>query len=132
MTAVLLALAAGCGGVLRYVLDIRLAQLRLAQIPMATALINITGSFALGLLTGLAMALTGTGLPGSALPGWLVITGTGFLGGYTTLGTASVETARLLSGGRIRAGLIYAFGMMLTALAAASLGVFTGWLLASG
>lgn len=130
MTAVLLALAAGCGGVLRYALDIRLARLRVAQVPMATALINVTGSFALGLLTGLAMVLTRTGLPGSALPGWLVITGTGFLGGFTTLGTASVETARLLAGGRIRAGLTYGLGMMLTALAAAALGVLTGWLLA--
>ncbi len=130
MTAVLLALAAGCGGVLRYAHDIRLARLRVAQVPMATALINVTGSFALGLLTGLAMALTRTGLPGSALPGWLVITGTGFLGGFTTLGTASVETARLLAGGRIRAGLTYGLGMMLTALAAAALGVLTGWLLA--
>ncbi|GAA1368666.1 fluoride efflux transporter FluC [Brevibacterium luteolum] len=130
MTAVLLALAAGCGGALRYALDIRLARLRVAQVPMATALINVTGSFALGLLTGLAMALTRTGLPGSALPGWLVITGTGFLGGFTTLGTASVETARLLAGGRIRAGLTYGLGMMLTALAAAALGVLIGWLLA--
>lgn len=130
MTALLLALAAGCGGVLRYILDIWLAQLRFAQIPMATALINVTGSFTLGLLTGLAMALTGSGLPGSELPGWLVITGTGFLGGFTTLGTASVETARLLATGRIRAGIAYGAGMMLTALAAAGLGVLTGWLLA--
>lgn len=121
MTALLFALAAGCGGVLRYALDLALTRLRLARVSLATAVINTSGSFLLGLLTGLAFAAAE-----ASRPDWLLVAGTGFLGGYTTLSTASVETARLLRAGRVRAGIVYGCGMLLAALLAAALGVLLG------
>ena len=93
MTILLLTAAAGVGGIVRYVLDVWLSHLRLGAIPLATPLINITGSFALGLLTALA---AGTAVTASD-PAWLTVLGAGFLGGCTTLSTASVDTARLLA-----------------------------------
>jgi hypothetical protein len=59
------------------------------EYPVGTTVINVTGSFLLGLLGGLALQ---HGLPTS----WHLVLGTGFLGGYTTFITASVETVRLL------------------------------------
>lgn len=77
-------------------------------------LINITGSFALGLLTGTA----GTSLG----PTGIAILGTGLLGGYTTFSTASVDTAHLWSGKGRRLSLFYAGGTGVLAIAAAGVG----------
>ncbi|HUI49790.1 MAG TPA: CrcB family protein, partial [Acidimicrobiia bacterium] len=57
--------------------------------PWGTFIINVTGSFLLGLITGAALY--------HALPNtpkiWL---GTGFCGAYTTFSTFTFETLRLL------------------------------------
>ena len=84
---------------LRFVVD-GLVRTRLgARLPWGTAIINVSGSFLLGLLTGLATR----GMPQEVL----VVAGTGLLGGYTTFSTASVETVRLLQQRRIAASLVY-------------------------
>ena len=87
--------------------------------PIGTTIINVTGSFLLGLVTGLALA---HGLP----PEWRAILGTGFLGGYTTFSTASYETVRLAQQRRYRAALVNGVGMLVLALAAAGLGPVAG------
>jgi CrcB protein len=81
--------------------------------------INVTGSFLLGLVTGLVLA---HGLPAE----WRAILGTGFLGGYTTFSTASYETVRLAQQRRYRAALFNGVGMLVLALAAAGLGLWLG------
>jgi len=88
-------------------------------LPWGTVIINLSGSLALGLLTGLCGAhlLSTAGL--AAL-------GTGFLGGYTTFSTASYETVRLLQGGRRRAALVNLFGVLICGTAAALLGLTVG------
>lgn len=93
MTVFLLALAGGAGAGLRFVLDgLMRARVRTA-LPVGTMLINISGSFLLGLLTGLiAGHYTSSGVG--------LILGTGFLGGYTTFSTASFETVRLIQSRR--------------------------------
>ena len=57
---------------------------------------------------------------------WHAIAGIGFLGGYTTFSTASFETARLALDSRYRAALANGIGMLVTAVAAASLGFWIG------
>jgi CrcB protein len=54
------------------------------------------------------------------------IAGTGFLGGYTTFSTASVETVRLVQSGRPGTGLLNAVGTMVLALAGAAGGLAAG------
>ena len=49
---------------------------------------------------------------------------TGFLGGYTTFSTASVEGARLLRAGRPWSALLHAGGMLLAGVLAAALGLW--------
>jgi len=122
MTALLVlavAAAGGVGAVARLVLDGLLrARVRIAY-PLGTTVINVTGSFLLGLVTGLALA---HGLPAE----WRAVLGTGFLGGYTTFSTASYETVRLAQQRRYRAAFVNGVGMLVLALAAAGLGLWLG------
>lgn len=116
---VLLALAGGLGAVSRFVLVEWIAVRWRGTLPWGTILINLSGSLVLGLITGLAM--------GHLLPEtWRLILGTGFLGGYTTFSTASVETVRLLRQGRVLATLGNALGTLLATVLAAGLGLWLG------
>lgn len=116
------AVAGGLGAVARLVLDGALRSLFRINYPFGTTVINVTGSFLLGLVTGLALV---HGLP----PEWRAILGTGFLGGYTTFSTASYETVRLAQQRRYRAALFNGVGMLILALGAAGLGLWLGGLL---
>jgi CrcB protein len=115
------AAAGGLGAVARLVFDGVLRSRVRVGFPLGTTIINVTGSFLLGLVTGLALA---HGLP----PEWRAVLGTGFLGGYTTFSTASYETVRLAQQRRYRAALVNGVGMLVLALAAAGLGLWLGQL----
>lgn len=87
------ALASGLGSVARYALD-RAVACRLGRaFPYSTLLINVTGSFMLGLTLGWSMH---HGLAS----GPTLLIGTGFAGGYTTLSTWAWETLMLAREGR--------------------------------
>lgn len=123
MTVVLLALAGGLGAAARFILDglIR-ARLRTA-LPWATIFINVSGSLLLGFLAGLVMQ-------GQAPESLQLILGTGFLGGYTTFSTASLETIRLVQSGRMGLALVNGLGSMAVSVGAAAAGVWFAVLLA--
>ncbi|MDQ1597492.1 MAG: fluoride exporter, partial [Microbacteriaceae bacterium] len=85
----LISIAGGLGSALRLLVD-GLVKARLKiTFPLGTTIINVTGSFLLGLVTGLATTAV---LPAE----WQLIIGTGLLGGYTTFSTASFESVRLI------------------------------------
>lgn len=114
-----LSLAGGLGAAARFMLDGAIRGRLRRRYPVGTTVINLSGSFLLGLVTGLAMA--------HMLPvEWRIILGTGFLGGYTTFSTASFETVRLALERRWAAALLNGFGMMLGALLAAGVGLWLG------
>ncbi|MDR6972409.1 fluoride efflux transporter CrcB [Leifsonia shinshuensis] len=115
------AAAGGVGAVARLLFDGGLRSWLRTGYPIGTTIINVTGSFLLGLVTGLALA---HGLP----PEWRAVLGTGFLGGYTTFSTASYETVRLAQQRRYRAAAFNGVGMLVLALAAAGLGLWLGQL----
>jgi CrcB protein len=54
------------------------------------------------------------------------VLGTGFLGGYTTFSTASVEAARLLRAGEGVRAAVQAGGMLVLSVAASWLGLALG------
>lgn len=109
------ALCGGLGACLRFVLDALIRRWLPSPLPWGTILVNLSGSFALGVLTGL--------LAQQLLPApWLAAIGSGLLGGYTTFSTASFETVRLLQSGRIAASLANALGTLIGAVLAAWLG----------
>jgi CrcB protein len=110
----LVALGAGLGAVLRYLVD---RSVPAHHFPRGTIVVNTTGSFALGLVTA--------GLTGDLA----TVLATGVLGGYTTLSTYAVETTALLER---RRGLAAALNVGLSAvlgLAAAAAGLALGDLL---
>lgn len=122
MSALLLcwvALAGGAGAGLRFVVD-GWVRARLGdRFPWGTWLVNLSGSFALGLVTGLAA--------GAVLPADLrLVLGSGLLGGYTTFSTASVDTVRLAQQGRYGAAVGNGVGMLVVAVAAAAAGYALG------
>jgi fluoride exporter len=113
--------AGGLGAAARFVLDGAIKGRIRRRFPIGTMVINLTGSFLLGLVTGLAVA--------HALPvEWRLIVGTGFLGGYTTFSTASFETVRLGLERRWGAAVVNGLGMMLGAFLFAAAGLWLGGL----
>lgn len=125
MTAMLLpalvALAGGLGAVTRFVLDGLIRSRIKTAMPAGTMFINISGSLLLGLLAGLVIDM-------HAPPTLETILGTGFLGGYTTFSTASIETVRLIQSRRIGRGIISALGTMTLSIVAAAAGLAIGLL----
>ena len=115
MTPLLIAVAGGLGAATRLVVDGLVRHRVPTTFPWATVLINVIGSFLLGLLVGL-----GTGVR------WQEIAGTGFLGGYTTFSTASLETAGLLLDRRPLAAVANGLGVLVACVAAASGGYALG------
>jgi fluoride exporter len=115
VTALLICIAGGIGAALRFVHDGLIRARVRSTYPVATTVINLSGSLLLGLLTGLA---TSQLLP----PQWQLVVGTGLLGGYTTFSTASFETVRLLEDHRYVAAALNGLGMLIVGTAAAALG----------
>ena len=112
MTIVLMTVLGGLGAMCRFALDGWIRGLARTLVPWAAWVVNLLGSVVLGALTA--------GAGNGANPDLKVILGTGFLGGFTTFSTASVETVRLLSGRHVWAGLLNAVGMALTCLVVAA------------
>jgi CrcB protein len=121
VTALLICIAGGIGAAMRLVLDGLIRARVHSTYPVATTIINLTGSLVLGLLTGLA---TNHLVPHQ----WQLIVGTGLLGGYTTFSTASFETVRLLEDRRYVAAAVNGLGMLIAGTAAAALGFAVGLL----
>ncbi len=90
--------------------------------PLATFLVNVTGSFALGALLAVLLVRDHSA-PANRLR---LLLGTGFLGGYTTYSALAVETDTLLRGDHVALGLTYALGSLVAGLVAAFAGVAAG------
>lgn len=117
----LTAVAGGVGAALRFVLD-GVIRSRFPTFPLGTLVINVSGSFVLGLVTAAAL---GDVVP----PEVLAVLGVGLMGGYTTFSTASFETVRLIGDRRYGAALVTGVGMLVASVLAAALGLWLGSLL---
>ncbi len=83
------------GAVTRYILATMIGQKWGRTFPLGTFVINISGSFLIGLLMTL---LTERFM---ANPQWRLLMVVGFLGAYTTFSTFEYETGNLLKDGEI-------------------------------
>lgn len=118
---VLVACGGALGALTRYALGLLATHWggRWAEFPAMTLLINVSGSFVLGLLT----ALVGRGVwP----PEVRLLLGAGFLGAYTTFSTFSVDTDTLLVRGDYGKAALYLLGNVGLGVAAALVGRLVG------
>src|SRR5699024_5637474 len=116
------ALAGGVGAMLRFIVDGAVARWRDQPVPLGMLVVNLTGSFLLGLLVALARDHAG-------LDALVTVLGTGMLGGYTSFSTASLEAVTIALRTGMRAAVAaagHAAVMLLASLAAAGLGLWVG------
>lgn len=119
MSALLFLLASVAGGVgagLRYLVDVALTRLIGARFPWAIMVVNITGSFALGVVT-------------SFIPDAAYIVGAGLLGGYTTFSTSVLDTVALWRDGKRPASVLHVIVTFAASVIAALGGLAAGSLL---
>jgi CrcB protein len=121
----LLSLGGALGVNLRFWLGAWISRWSSPLFPWATFTINVTGSFAIGLLT----ILLARWLPH---PNFRLFVVVGFLGGYTTFSSYAFETLTLAERGEIVPAMAYAAGSVVMGLVAVSLGVLAARFLGSG
>lgn len=117
MTRLLLvALGGAIGASTRYLLGMWLQTRLGSDFPWGTFVINVTGSFLIGLVLGLVNA-------GAISAEARLFLAVGVLGGYTTFSSFSYETLELLGDGNIQAFLFNALGQLVAGLLAVYLGL---------
>jgi fluoride exporter len=111
----LLMLGGGLGSLARYVAGTAISSRFAGLFPLGTMIVNITGSFLIGLL----MTLLSERLPH---PYWRLLLVVGFLGGYTTFSSFEWETFSAVRGGGLWIGLANVVGSVALGYAAVWLG----------
>lgn len=98
----------------------------LGTVPLGTVAVNVSACLLVGLLAGVAVSAV-------ADQPWFApfhtILSTGFLGGYSTFSTASLEGFRLFESGHPLKGIAHAGGMLIASLIMVVLGFALGKLL---
>ena len=118
----LVALGGAAGSVLRYLIGLATTAAWGSAFPWGTILINIAGSFVIGVFA--AGTLAGGLLPASqALRVFVMI---GVCGGFTTFSSFSLQTLELLRGGRAGLALINVLLSVLLCVAAVAAGFQLG------
>jgi fluoride exporter len=113
--AIAVGVAAALGAAARYLVDQVVQHQHDQTFPWGTFVINVTGSFLLGLTLGLA---THHGLP--PVPTTLI--GVGLLGGYTTWSTYLWESLALAEAGALGEAALNVVGSLAAGFAAAGAG----------
>jgi CrcB protein len=111
MSLLLVCLGAALGATARYNVDLVIKKLHSNKIPLQTLLINVLGSFILGLVIGHDKNLA-------------LFFGTGFAGAFTTWSTFSVEAHQLYIAGKKLHAILYGSTTFILCLASATLGIY--------
>ncbi len=116
----LLAAAGGAiGAGARYLVNVACAQCLTPGFPWATLIVNVVGSFMMGLVVaGIVPALGGS-------PAWRTFLATGILGGFTTFSAFSFEVSDLM-----QRQSVLAFAYMIASVVLSVTALFAGMALA--
>lgn len=94
-------LGGGVGAALRHGINLAVGRMLGTAFPYGTLLINITGSFIMGLVAAYFA------FKGDASQHWRLFLTTGILGGYTTFSAFSLDVALLYERGEIGMAALY-------------------------
>jgi fluoride exporter len=115
---IVVAVVGGAGAIARFVVDHQVGRRVGGAFPYGTLVINLSGSFLLGLVTGLALSTDAA-----------LIAGTAAIGSYTTFSTWVFETDRLAESGALGAAAVNLVVSIVLGVALAALGrTVGGWL----
>lgn len=118
IVAALVVVCGGIAAIARFLVDAAVEARRLGEFPWGTLVVNLGGTFVLGLLAGL----------GASHRAMLVL-GTATLGSYTTFSTWMLESHRPAEEGEPRLAWLNITAALLTGLAAIVLGRALGRIL---
>ena len=127
-------LGSALGGLARYWLGVAVAALAGPGFPWGTLLINVLGSFVIGLVgaatgeNGLLEAVPGAAGRLLAVVELRAFVMAGVCGGFTTFSSFSLQSLELLQAGRQGP----AFAYMAASVGLCLLGVWAGWVLGRG
>jgi CrcB protein len=109
-------LGGGVGAALRHGINLAVPKMLGTAFPYGTMLINVSGSFIMGLVAGYFA------LKGDASQHWRLFLTTGILGGYTTFSAFSLDAAVLYERGEVGLAALYVLG----SVALSIVGLFAG------
>src|SRR5579884_3636262 len=113
-------LGGGAGALVRYIAGTAIMQRFGGSFPLGTLVINVTGSFLIGILmTFLTERL-------ELSPNWRFLLVIGFLGGYTTFSSFEYETVQAVRQGAAGTGLLNVLISVVAGYAAVWLGIAVG------
>ncbi len=111
----------GClGSILRFWVGSYIGSRLGTRFPYGTFVVNVTGSFLIGLVFALLTART------QWSPNWRYLIPIGFIGGYTTFSSFEYETFRIIHDGQIGMGFLYVALSVIVGFVAVWGGVMTG------
>ena len=111
----------GClGSILRFWLGNYIGSKMGTRFPYGTFVVNITGSFLVGLVFAWLTVRT------SWSPNWRYLIPIGFIGGYTTFSGFEYETLRTIQDGQIGLGLLYVAASVVVGFVAVWGGMIAG------
>ena len=109
-------LGGGIGAALRHGINLAVARLLGTAFPYGTLMINISGSFIMGLVAAYFA------FKGDASQHWRLFLTTGILGGYTTFSAFSLDAALLYERGEVGLAALY----VVASVALSIIGLFAG------
>jgi CrcB protein len=114
----LVGIGGALGSVARYLGGVLVGRFWASGFPLATMLINITGSLLMGLFIGYLARTT---------PAWQadarLFFAVGVLGGYTTFSSFSLDTVVLIERGEVWQAALYVLGSVVVSIAALIVGM---------
>ena len=114
------AIGSAVGGVARFALATFLQQRVGPNFPLGTLVVNVSGSFLLGILLRYALGTQ------AISPEVRALLTTGFCGGYTTFSTFTYDTMLLIEDGQSQRAALYVLLSVALSLAGAWLGILGG------
>jgi len=115
-----IAIGGALGAVGRYVVSVLMLQWISSNIPLGTLVVNVVGSFVLGLVYECGTLVWQSS---NEFKAFLIV---GILGGFTTFSTFSLEIVVLFQKGEIGAGVLYAVGSLVLAVLGLTMGIIFG------